>query len=64
VKVLTLVNLVNRVLPWKILSNRYNKKKFRIMSCMMTDCLKGLNLKIVNSIDMVIDLIALFIEVI
>ena len=34
-----------------ILPNKYNKKRSRIMTCKMTDCLKGLTLKILNSID-------------
>jgi hypothetical protein len=47
-----------------ILPNKYNKKKSKIMTCMMTNCLKGLTLKILNSIDVVIDLIALLIGVV
>ncbi len=39
---------------------KYNKKKFPMMTIVMFNCLKSLTMKILNPIDMMIDLIALF----
>ena len=39
---------------------KYNKKEFPMMTYVMFNCLKSLTMKILNPIDMMIDLIALF----
>ncbi len=39
---------------------KYNKKEFSMMTYVMFNCLKSLTMKILNPIEMMIDLIALF----
>jgi hypothetical protein len=38
---------------------KYNKKKFPMMTIVMFNCLKNLTMKILNPIDIMIDLITL-----
>jgi hypothetical protein len=47
-----------------IFPSKYNNKKSKTMTCMMTDYLKGLTSKILNCIDVGIDLIALLVRVV